>query len=308
LSHKHEITIAKEDARKRLDVFLAENLQESRSFLQKGILEGWVKVNGAVVKPNYKLKEKDHVSVDVPPPPEPSITPENIPLDIIYEDKDILVVNKPRGMVVYPAPGNYSGTLINAVLFHTKDLSARSGLMRPGIVHRLDKDTSGAIVLAKTDNAHMSLSRQFKNRQVTKVYYTLVWGNVKEDKATINAPIGRHDVKRTKMQVASKSSREAVTHFKVIERFNDFTFLEVTIETGRTHQIRVHMQFIGHPVVADPVYSRKKPPFNIKGQALHAYKLGFCHPSTGKYMEFTAPIPDDMNSILEILRKEKMGE
>jgi len=308
LSHKHEFTIAKEDARKRLDVFLAENLQESRSFLQKGILEGWVKVNGAVVKPNYKLKEKDHVSVDVPPPPEPSITPENIPLDIIYEDKDILVVNKPRGMVVYPAPGNYSGTLINAVLSHTKDLSARSGLMRPGIVHRLDKDTSGAIVLAKTDNAHMSLSRQFKNRQVTKVYYTLVWGNVKEDKATINAPIGRHDVKRTKMQVASKSSREAVTHFKVIERFNDFTFLEVTIETGRTHQIRVHMQFIGHPVVADPVYSRKKPPFNIKGQALHAYKLGFCHPSTGKYMEFTAPIPDDMNSILEILRKEKMGE
>jgi len=308
LSHKHEFTIAKEDARKRLDVFLAENLQESRSFLQKGILEGWVKVNGAVVKPNYKLKEKDHISVDVPPPPEPSITPENIPLDIIYEDKDILVVNKPRGMVVYPAPGNYSGTLINAVLFHTKDLSARSGLMRPGIVHRLDKDTSGAIVLAKTDNAHMSLSRQFKNRQVTKVYYTLVWGNVKEDKATINAPIGRHDVKRTKMQVASKSSREAVTHFKVIERFNDFTFLEVTIETGRTHQIRVHMQFIGHPVVADPVYSRKKPPFNIKGQALHAYKLGFCHPSTGKYMEFTAPIPDDMNSILEILRKEKMGE
>lgn len=308
MSHKHEFTIAKEDARKRLDVFLAENLQESRSFLQKGILEGWVKVNGAVVKPNYKLKEKDHVSVDVPPPPEPSITPENIPLDIIYEDKDILVVNKPRGMVVYPAPGNYSGTLINAVLFHTKDLSARSGLMRPGIVHRLDKDTSGAIVLAKTDNAHMSLSRQFKNRQVTKVYYTLVWGNVKEDKATINAPIGRHDVKRTKMQVASKSSREAVTHFKVIERFNDFTFLEVTIETGRTHQIRVHMQFIGHPVVADPVYSRKKPPFNIKGQALHAYKLGFCHPSTGKYMEFTAPIPDDMNSILEILRKEKMGE
>ncbi|HHY43025.1 MAG TPA: RluA family pseudouridine synthase [Thermoanaerobacterales bacterium] len=308
MSHKHEITIAKEDARKRLDVFLAENLQESRSFLQKGISEGWVKVNGAVVKPNYKLKEKDHVSVDVPPPPEPSITPENIPLDIIYEDKDILVVNKPRGMVVYPAPGNYSGTLINAVLSHTKDLSARSGLMRPGIVHRLDKDTSGAIVLAKTDNAHMSLSRQFKNRQVTKVYYTLVWGNVKEDKATINAPIGRHDVKRTKMQVASKSSREAVTHFKVIERFNDFTFLEVTIETGRTHQIRVHMQFIGHPVVADPVYSRKKPPFNIKGQALHAYKLGFCHPSTGKYMEFTAPIPDDMNSILEILRKEKMGE
>ncbi len=308
MSNKYEFIIAKEDVKKRLDVFLAENLQESRSFLQKGILEGWIKVNGAVVKPNYKLKAEDYILVDVPPPPEPSIAPENIPLDIIFEDDDILVVNKPRGMVVYPAPGNFSGTLINAVLFHTKNLSVRSGLLRPGIVHRLDKDTSGAIVLAKTDKAHMSLSKQFKNREVTKVYQALVWGNVREDKATINAPIGRHMVKRTKMQVTSKSSRDAITHFKVIERFEGFTLLEITIETGRTHQIRVHMQYIGHPVVADPVYSRKKPPFNIKGQALHAYKLGFYHPRTGKYIEFTAPMPDDMNSILEILRKEKMGE
>jgi len=308
LNNKHEFIIAKNDEKKRLDTFLAEKLQESRSFLQKGILEGWVKVNGVTVKPNYKLKAKDNITVVIPPPPQPSIAPENIPLDIIFEDKDILVINKPRGMVVYPAPGNYSGTLINAVLFHTKDLSVRSGLMRPGIVHRLDKDTSGVIVLAKTDSAHMSISKQLKNREVIKVYQTLVWGKVRENKATINAPIGRHLIKRTKMQVTLKNSREAVTHFKVIERFDEFTFLEVTIETGRTHQIRVHMQFIGHPVVADPIYSRKKPPFNIKGQALHAYKLGFYHPSTGKFMEFTAPVPDDMSSILEILRNRKMGE
>jgi len=308
LNKRHEFIIAKDDAKKRLDIFLAENLEESRSFLQKGILEGWVKVNGVTVKPNYKLKVEDHITVVVPPPPQPSIEPENIPLDIIFEDKDIIVVNKPRGMVVYPAPGNYSGTLINAVLFHTRDLSVRSGLTRPGIVHRLDKDTSGVIVLAKTDNAHMSISKQLKNRQVHKVYRAIVWGKVQENRATINAPIGRNLVKRTKMQVTLKNSREAITHFEVIERFEDFTLLELTIETGRTHQIRVHMQYIGHPVVGDPVYSRKKAPFNIKGQALHAYKLGFYHPSTGKYMEFTAPMPEDMNSILEILRKQKRGE
>jgi len=308
LNKEHEFIISKDDAKKRLDVFLAENLEESRSFLQKGILEGWVKVNGACVKPNYKLKAQDHITVNVPPPTQPSIAPENIPLDIIFEDGDILVVNKPRGMVVYPAPGNFSGTLINAALFHTKDLSMRAGAMRPGIVHRLDKDTSGVIVLAKTDSAHKNIAMQLKNRQVTKVYRALVWGKVQEDAATINAPIGRHQVFRTKMQVTLKNSREAVTHFKVLERFKDFTLLELTIETGRTHQIRVHMQYIGHPVVGDPVYSKRKAPFNIQGQALHAYKLGFCHPSTGQYMEFTAPIPDDMKAILEFLRKEKMGE
>jgi len=308
LNKKHEFIIAEDNVKKRLDVFLAENLEESRSFLQKGILEGWVKVNGTCVKPNYKLKVHDHITIDIPPVPQPSIAPENIPLNIIYEDEDILVVNKPRGMVVYPAPGNYSGTLINAALFHTKNLSVRSGTMRPGIVHRLDKDTSGVIVLAKNDNAHRSLSMQLKNREVTKVYLAIVWGRVQENAATINAPIGRHVIMRTKMQVTLKNSRDAITHFKVLERFKEFTFLELTIETGRTHQIRVHMQYIGHPVVGDPIYTRRKSPFNITGQALHAYKLGLCHPRTGKHMEFTAPMPDDMNSILEILRKEKMGE
>lgn len=308
MDNKHVFTIEQNDAKKRLDIFLAEKLQDSRSFLKKGIVEGWVKVNGSVVKPNYKLKQNDQITAIVPPAAQPSINPENIPLDIIFEDRDIIVINKPRGMVVYPAPGNYSGTLINAILNHTEDLSVRSGLMRPGIVHRLDKDTSGAIVLAKTDRAHMSLSKQLKNREVTKVYQALVWGNVQEDKATINAPIGRHPLTRTKMAVTLKNSKEAITHFTVLERFDEFTLLEVNIETGRTHQIRVHMKFIGHPIVADPIYSRKKTDFEIKGQALHAHKLGFRHPVTDEYMEFTAPLPDDMTSILNILRKRKRGE
>lgn len=308
MNTKHVFIIEQDDEKKRLDIFLVEKLQDSRSFLKKGIVEGWVKVNESVVKPNYKLKQKDQITVIIPPPMQPSINPENIPLDIIFEDQDIIVINKPRGMVVYPAPGNYSGTLISAILNHTKDLSVKSGLMRPGIVHRLDKDTSGVMVLAKTDNAHMSISKQLKNREVTKVYQTLVWGQIQEDNATITAPIGRHPLKRTEMLVTAKNSKEAITHFKVLERFDEFTLLEVTIETGRTHQIRVHMKYIGHSVVGDPIYSRKKTPFEIKGQALHAYKLGFHHPNTHEYMVFTAPIPDDINSILNILRKRKRGE
>lgn len=308
MNDKHVFNIEKEDEKKRLDIFLVENLQDSRSFLQKGIVEGWVKVNGSLVKPNYKLKQEDQITVIVPPIIQPSINPEKIPLNIIFEDQDIIVVNKPRGMVVYPAPGNSSGTLINALLNHTKKLSVRSGLMRPGIVHRLDKDTSGVIVLAKSDLAHKSISKQLKNREVTKVYRTLVWGQVQENKATINAPIGRHPMKRTEMLVTAKNSREAITYFKVLERFKDSTFLEVNIETGRTHQIRVHMKFIGHPIIGDPVYSRRKTPFEIKGQALHAYELGFRHPSTDEYMVFTAPVPDDIMLILNILRNRKWGE
>jgi 23S rRNA pseudouridine1911/1915/1917 synthase len=305
LKNKHVFTIEQEDEKKRLDIFLVEKLQATRSFLKKGIIEGWVKVNGSPVKPNYKLKQKDQITVIIPPVTQPSINPEKIPLDIIFEDQDIIVINKPRGMVVYPAPGNYSGTLINALLNHTKKLSVRSGSMRPGIVHRLDKDTSGVIVLAKSDIAHKSISKQLKNREITKVYRTLVWGQVQENKATINAPIGRHPLKRMEMLVTAKNSKEAITHFHVLERFNDFTFLEVTIETGRTHQIRVHMKFIGHPIIGDPIYSRRKAPFEIKGQALHAYKIGFSHPSTDEYMVFMAPIPSDIMSILNFLRNRR---
>lgn len=240
MNNQHFFSVDQDNKKKRLDIFLTEKLQESRSFLKKGIMDGWIKVNDSNVKPNYKLKEKDQITVIFPPLEKPSITPENIPLDIIYEDQDIIVINKPRGMVVYPAPGNFCGTLINALLNHTKKLSVRSGLMRPGIVHRLDKDTSGVIVLAKSDNAHMNLTNQFKNRDVKKVYQTLVWGQVHEDKASITAPIGRHPLKRKEMLVTTKNSREAITHFVVLERFDEFTFLKVNILTGRTHQIRAY--------------------------------------------------------------------
>jgi 23S rRNA pseudouridine1911/1915/1917 synthase len=293
----------KADEKRRVDVFLAEKLQNiSRTFIKKGIEDGWIKVNSDIVKPHYKLKENDEITARIPPPQKLSLVPENIPLDIIFEDGDIIVVNKPRGMVVYPAPGNFSGTLVNALLYHTKDLSGINGVARPGIVHRLDKDTSGAMVVAKNDLAHQSLAKQLKNRQMKKIYWALVWGRVSEDKATINAPIGRHPLKRTEMAVTTKNSREAITHFKVLERFSEYTLLEVRLETGRTHQIRVHMKYIGHPIVGDPVYSRKKSPFNIEGQALHAFKLGLYHPRTGEFMEFEAPLPEDFAGILNFLR------
>ncbi|MCG0274684.1 MAG: RluA family pseudouridine synthase [Thermosediminibacteraceae bacterium] len=299
-----EIKVAEEDVKKRLDVFLSSVLNDfSRSYIQKGIEEGWVKVNGKLVKPNYKLKKDDVIVAEIPAPKPLTVEPENIPLDIIYEDKDIIVVNKPRGMVVYPAPGNYSGTLVNALLYHTKDLSGINGVLRPGIVHRLDKDTSGAIVVAKNDIAHRELAKQFKNKKVKKTYLAVVWGNIPEDKATIEAPIGRHPVKRVEMAVNPNNGKEAITHFKVLERFGDFTFVEVNIETGRTHQIRVHMSFIGHPIVGDPIYSKRKNPFNITGQALHAFRLGLFHPRSGEFMTFEAPIPEDLGEILNILRK-----
>lgn len=299
--------MAEENSKKRVDVFLAELIDDfSRSYIQKGIEEGWVKVNGKTVKPNYKLKCGDVVEAQIPAPKALSLEPENIPLDIIYEDQDIIVINKPRGMVVYPAPGNYSGTLVNALLYHAKDLSGINGVLRPGIVHRLDKDTSGAIVVAKNDQAHRALADQFKGKKVKKTYLAIVWGNLPEDRATIEAPIGRHPVKRVEMAVDAKHGKEAITHFKVLERFGDFTFVEVNIETGRTHQIRVHMSYIGHPVVGDPLYSRKKNPFDIKGQALHAFRLGLYHPRSGEFMTFEAPVPEDFNEILNILRRRAM--
>jgi 23S rRNA pseudouridine1911/1915/1917 synthase len=292
--------------KKRLDVFLSEVLEDySRSYIQKGIEAGWVKVNNQISKPNYRLKENDNVFVNLLPVPHLSLEPEQIPLDIIYEDKDIIILNKQRGMVVYPAPGNHSGTLVNALLYHTKNLSSLSGMPRPGIVHRLDKDTSGIMIVAKNDISHHILSRQLKNRQIKKTYLAIVHDSIAENMATINAPIGRHPAKRTQMAVIDENSKEAVTHFKVLERFRDFTFLDLNIETGRTHQIRVHMKFIGHPVVGDPVYTRKKHPFTIKGQALHAYRIGFLHPRTDKYMEFEAPIPKDFLCILNYLRAKE---
>lgn len=303
MSEEYSFNVDKAEEKTRVDVFVAEKIkQHSRSFLKKGIEEGWIKVNGRLVKPNYKLKFQDKVTVEIPPPVKPIPEAENIPIDIIYEDEDLVVINKPRGMVVHPAPGNYSGTLVNSLLYHTENLSGIGGVMRPGIVHRLDKDTSGAVVVAKNDRAHMALTGQLKDKKMKKIYRAIVWGKVMEDKATINAPIGRNPIKRKEMMVTTRNSKEAITHFQVIERFSEFTYLELSLETGRTHQIRVHMKFIGHPVVGDPVYSSRKNPFAIKGQALHSYKLGLMHPSTNKFMEFTAPLPEDFKSILKLLR------
>jgi len=304
LNKYFEFVVDKEDVKKRLDLFITEKIDDiSRSYIQKGIEEGWIKVNGKISKANYKVKSGDLIVAEIPEPKKYSIDPEPIPLNIIYEDSDIVVINKPRGMVVYPAPGNYSGTLVNALLYHTKDLSGINGLIRPGIVHRLDKDTSGVMVVAKNDRAHRNLVMQFKEKKVRKTYLALVFGVISEEKATIDTPIGRHPLKRTEMAVVENGKR-AVTHFKVLERFKNFTLIEVNLETGRTHQIRVHMSFIGHPVVGDPLYSKKKNPFNIKGQALHSYKLGFWHPSTQKFVSFEAPLPEDIKQILDFLRKE----
>lgn len=294
------------DEKKRIDVFLAEKISKySRSYLKKGIEEGWVRINGKNVKPNYKVKPLDSITVSIPSPEKPSLEPEDIPLNIIYDDEDIIVIDKPRGLVVHPAPGNYSGTLVNSLLYHVGGLSGIGGVMRPGIVHRLDKDTSGVMVVAKNDMAHAALTAQLKNKLMKKVYRALVWGTIQEDRATINAPIGRHPIKRKEMTVMTRNAREAITHFNVLERFSEFTLLEIRLETGRTHQIRVHMKYIGHPVVGDPVYSKRKNPFAIKGQALHSYKLGLIHPRTGEFMEFTAPEPSDFASILKILRSRE---
>ena len=306
MNDKYNFAIEEHDEKKRLDVFLSENLANiSRSQIKKAIEDQLIKVNGETSKPNYRLKAGDVIDVNLLRPEKPSFNPENIPLDILFEDQDIVVINKPRGMVVYPAPGNYSGTLVNALLYHSKQLSNIGGPRRPGIVHRLDKDTSGVIVVAKSDLAHSNLSRQLKDRRMNKIYRALVWGQVPENQAVIDAPIGRHPVNRKEMAVGVKNAREAKTFFKVLERFKDYTYLEIKLETGRTHQIRVHMKFIGHPVVGDPVYTRRKNPFQIKGQALHAYMLGLFHPRTGEYMEFCAPLPEDFSTILKLLRERE---
>lgn len=301
-----QFKIEKDCEKERLDVYLAKKLTNmSRSYIKKNIIEENIKVNAIAVKPNYRLRENDIITFNVPKKTDQIIKPENIPLDIIYEDKDILVVNKPRSMVVHPAPRHYSNTLVNALLAHTNNLSFKKS-NRPGIVHRLDKDTSGLIVVAKNDSAHINIVKQLKQRQIKRIYLALTFGNIVEDKGTIDAPIGRHPVNRKKMSVVPVNSKHAITHFTVLERFSNYTLLEVDIETGRTHQIRVHLSYIGYPIVGDPVYSRKKNPFAIQGQALHAYKLGFCHPTSRQYMKFNAPIPDDFNEILKNLRKERI--
>lgn len=295
----------KEDVGTRIDVFLAENMEDlSRSGVQKLIDEGMITLNGGKTKANYKLREKDIIDVTVPEVKEVEILPEDIPLDILYEDTDVIVVNKPQGMVVHPAPGHTSGTLVNALMFHCgDDLSGINGEKRPGIVHRIDKDTSGVLMIAKNDMAHQSLAAQLAEHSITRKYNAVVYNGFNEDEGTVDKPIGRNPQDRKKMAVTEKHSRHAVTHYRVIERMEKFTLIEAQLETGRTHQIRVHMTYIGHPLLGDPVYGPKKQPINLEGQALHARVLGFIHPRTGEYMEFEAPLPPHFEALLERLRK-----
>jgi 23S rRNA pseudouridine1911/1915/1917 synthase len=294
-----------EDIGKRIDAYVTGELEErSRSFIQKLIENKNILVNGKMIKSNYKLRVDDVVDIEIPDAEPLEITPENIPLDILYEDKDVIVVNKPQGMVVHPAPGHYSGTLVNALLGHcSDDLSGINGVMRPGIVHRIDKDTSGVLMVAKNDRAHQKLALQLKDHTITRKYNAIVFHNIKEETGTVDAPIGRHPVERKKMAVVSKNGKSAVTHFRVLEQFGQFAFIEAQLETGRTHQIRVHMKYIGHPLLGDFVYGPKSQPFGLNGQMLHARVLGFIHPSTDQYMEFEAPLPEYFMNILEKLSK-----
>jgi len=292
-----EFEVTEPDKGKRLDKFLVENLPKlySRTFIQKLISGNNILVNGESAKRHHSLSAGETIDVKIPQVAPSKIEAEDIPLDIVYEDKDLLVVNKPVDMVVHPAPGNYTKTLVNALLAHCKDLSGIGGIAKPGIVHRLDKDTSGLLVVAKSDEAHNGLSKQFKDKTTKRVYMALVKGVVELDNDVIKLPIARSRYDRKKMAVDFENSREAVTRYKVLKRFKDFTQLEVTLGTGRTHQIRVHMSYIGHPILGDSKYGARG---NLKRPALHAKMLGFVHPKTGKYMEFTSDLPDDMNELI----------
>ncbi|WP_373216938.1 RluA family pseudouridine synthase [Ruminococcus sp. 5_1_39BFAA] len=289
----------------RIDRYLSEQKAElSRSYLQKLLKEQGITVNGREVKANYKVQAGDEILISLPDLSEPDILPEDIPLDILYEDQDVMVVNKPKGMVVHPSAGHTSGTLVNAILFHCKgNLSGINGVMRPGIVHRIDKDTTGALLICKNDAAHHDLAEQLKEHSIKRRYRAVVWGNLKDDEGTVEGPIGRHPVDRKKMAVNYKNGKDAVTHYTVLERFGNATYVECRLETGRTHQIRVHMTSIGHPLLGDEVYGSCKNPWHLQGQALHAMVLGFVHPRTEEYMEFTAPLPAYFTDLLEKLRK-----
>ncbi len=282
----------------RMDVGVTEALAKSRSFVQNLISEGHVSVNGEIKKANYKIRLGDQVQVEIPEPRSLEVLPEHIPLDIVFEDEDLLVVNKVQGMVVHPAPGAWTGTLVNALLYHCKNLSGINGVLRPGIVHRIDKDTSGLLVVAKSDLAHGNLSEQLKEHSTARKYRAIVHGLLQEPSGTVNAPIGRDPSERKQMAVTFQNSKNAVTHYTVLERFREFSYVEVQLETGRTHQIRVHMAYIGHPVLGDPVYGPKRNRFNLSGQMLHAAEIGFIHPRNGNWLEFTADLPERFKDIL----------
>ncbi|MFP3322166.1 RluA family pseudouridine synthase [Planococcus sp. SIMBA_160] len=295
------IHITEEQKGERIDkVISAVDEEWSRSQISNWVKDGHIKVNGATVKPNYKVRLEDEILITPPLLEELDAEPENLDLDIIFEDEDVLVVNKPKGMVVHPAPGHANGTLVNGLMYHCTDLSGINGIVRPGIVHRIDKDTSGLLMVAKNDLAHASLVDQLVEKSVTRKYIALVHGHIAHDKGTVDAPIARDPKERQKMAVVDKG-KHAVTHFTVLERFGDFTLVECRLETGRTHQIRVHMRYIGFPLAGDPKYGPRKT-MDIGGQALHAAVIGFIHPRTKEYLEFSAPLPAEFEELLETLR------
>ncbi len=300
----YKVKFEREQEGMRLDTALSVMMDDlSRSYIQKLISAGNIELNGKrqTIK-KIGVHAGDEAHVFLPEPEILEVRPEKIYLDIVYEDQDVLVVNKPKGMVVHPAAGNYSGTLVNAILYHCKDLSSINGVIRPGIVHRIDKDTSGLLMVAKNDHAHASLAQQLKEHSITRVYHAVVYNNFKEDEGTVDAPIGRDPANRLKMAVTRISSRDAVTHYKVLERYGDFTYIEARLETGRTHQIRVHMAYISHPLLGDPLYGPAKKILGIETQVLHAKTLGFIHPSTGEYIEFDSPLPEHFDKFFKWAR------
>lgn len=296
-----------EGAGSRIDRYLSEQVSEmSRAHLQKLLKDGGVTVNDRPVKSSYKVAEGDRIQLDIPEAVEPEIVPEEMDLDILYEDKDIILINKPKGMVVHPAAGHATGTLVNGLMAHCRgDLSGINGVMRPGIVHRIDMDTTGVLIVCKNDKAHNAIAEQLKVHSITRKYYAIVHGVVKEDEGTVHAPIGRHPVDRKKMSINEKNGKDAITHYRVLRRFRRFTYIECQLETGRTHQIRVHMASIGHPLLGDHVYGPAKCPFSgLQGQTLHAGVLGIIHPTTGEYMEFQAPLPEYFEKLLKKLEQD----
>ena len=298
-----QFLVGEEEEGDRLDVYLSEQLGDmSRSYIQKIIKDKKVEVNGKIEKAKYLVKEDDNIKIEIPAPKLLEVVPQNIPIDIVYEDDDVLIVNKPQDMVVHPAPGNYENTLVNAILYHCKDkLSSINGVIRPGIVHRIDKDTSGLLMIAKNNNAHNSLAEQLKDHSITREYEFICHGVVKEDKITVDKPLGRNPKDRLKMAIV-KDGKRAVTHFEVVERFENFTHMRARLETGRTHQIRVHALSINHPLLGDPVYGPKNTKFKLNGQTLHAKKLGFIHPANNEYIEFDSELPDYFKDILKKLK------
>lgn len=287
----------------RIDVCIHELVDTlSRSYIQKLIKDGNVHVNNVIVKANYRVKTDDDVLFMLPDAVEPDIQPENIPLSILYEDKDLLIINKPKGMVVHPAAGHYSGTLVNAIMHYCKnDLSGINGVMRPGIVHRIDMDTTGSLIICKNDETHNAIALQLKEHSITRKYRAICYGVIAEEEGTVDAPIGRHPTDRKKMSTQSAHGKDAITHYKVLQRFDKYTYIECQLETGRTHQIRVHMASIGHPLLGDDVYANRKSPFMLQGQTLHAMTIGFLHPRTGEYIEVEAPLPEYFQHLLNIL-------